>query len=219
LKYGDFTILDGINATEGAGFGISQATSPDDVETAKFRLGPNARILNEAGKDVVPGSGEIGMLATTGRLPKGYLNDPERTARTFPVIDGVRYSMPGDLATVEADGTVTLLGRGSEVINTGGEKVFVEELENSILTHPAVFDAIVVGLPDERWGARVTAVVSLRDDASVTERDIIEHVGKELADYKRPRSVVVVPQIPRSPSGKADRPAVKRLAEEALLEA
>ena len=219
LKYGNFTILDGINATEGAGFAASQATNPDDIETAKFRLGPNARILNEAGKDVVPGSGEIGMLATTGRLPKGYLNDPVRTARTFPVIDGVRYSMPGDLATVEADGTVTLLGRGSEVINTGGEKVFVEELETSILTHPAVFDAIVVGLPDEHWGSRVTAVVSLREGASATERDIIDHVGKELADYKRPRTVVFVPQIPRSPSGKADRPAVKRIAEEALLEA
>lgn len=217
LNYGRFTILDGVNATEGAGFATAQATTPDDIETAKFRLGANARILDEAGKDVVPGSGEIGMLATTGRLPKGYLNDPVRTARTFPVIDGVRYSMPGDLATVEADGTVTLLGRGSEVINTGGEKVFVEELENSILTHPAVFDAIVVGLPDERWGTRVAAVVSLRDGASATERDIIDHVGKELADYKRPRTVVFVPQIPRSPSGKADRPAVKRLAEEAVL--
>jgi 3-oxocholest-4-en-26-oate---CoA ligase len=219
LKYGNFTIFDGINATEGAGFGMSEATSPDDVETAKFRLGPNARILNEEGKDVVPGSGEIGMLATTGRLPKGYLNDPERTARTFPVIDGVRYSMPGDLATVEADGTVTLLGRGSEVINTGGEKVFVEEVENSILTHAAVFDALVVGLPDERWGTRVTAVVSLREGATATERDIIDHVGKELADYKRPRSVVFVPEIPRSPSGKADRPAAKRIAGESLVEA
>jgi fatty-acyl-CoA synthase len=122
--------------------------------------------------------------------------------------------VPGDLATIEADGTVTLLGRGSEVVNTGGEKVFVEEVETAILSHPAVRDTLVIGLDDERWGSRVTAVVALREGSSATDREIIDHVGQELADYKRPRQVVFVAEIPRSPTGKADRPAAKRLAEE-----
>jgi 3-oxocholest-4-en-26-oate---CoA ligase len=215
LRYGDFKISDGLSATEGPGFAIAESTRHDEIETAKFRLGPTARIINEQGKDVVPGSGEVGMLATTGRLPKGYLNDPVKTAQAWPTIDGVRYSVPGDLATIEADGTVTLLGRGSEVVNTGGEKVFVEEVETAILSHPAVRDTLVIGLADERWGNRVTAVVALREGASVTDREIIDHVGGELADYKRPRQVVFVSEIPRSPTGKADRPAAKRLAEEA----
>jgi acyl-CoA synthetase (AMP-forming)/AMP-acid ligase II len=215
LRYGDFKISDGLSATEGPGFAIAESTRASEIETAKFRLGPTARIINEQGKDVVPGSGEVGMLATTGRLPKGYLNDPVRTAQAWPTIDGVRYSVPGDLATIEADGTVTLLGRGSEVVNTGGEKVFVEEVETAILTHPAVRDTLVIGLADERWGSRVTAVVALREGSSATDREIIDHVGQELADYKRPRQVVFVAEIPRSPTGKADRPAAKRLAEEA----
>ena len=213
LKYGNFKISDGLSATEGPGFAIAEATSPDEIETAKFRLGPTARVINEQGKDVVPGSGEVGILATTGRLPKGYLNDPVKTAQAWPTIDGVRYSMPGDLATIEVDGTVTLLGRGSEMVNTGGEKVFVEEVETAILSHSAVRDTLVVGLPDERWGNRVAAVVALRAGSTATEREIIDHVGRELADYKRPRQVVFVSEIPRSPTGKADRPAAKRLAE------
>ena len=172
-------------------------------------------MLNDAGKDVVPGSGETGMLAMAGRLPKGYLNDPEKSAATWPVIDGVRYAMPGDLATVEPDGTITLRGRGSEVINTGGEKVFAEEVETVILSHPAVRDALVVGLADERWGSRVTAVVAVRPRRTLTGPELIEHVGRQLADYKRPRQVVFAGEIPRSPTGKADRPAARRLAQEA----
>lgn len=213
LGHGDFSIYDTLSATEAGGFAIAETGRSDEIETARFRLGPNARVLNGQGKDVVAGSGEVGTLATRGRLPKGYLNDPEKTAASWPTIDGVRYSMPGDLATVEADGTITLLGRGSEVVNTGGEKVFVEEVETVILTHPSVRDALVIGLPDERWGSRVTAVVALRAGKTLTDRDLVEHVGRELADYKRPRQVVFVDEIPRSPTGKADRPAAKRLAE------
>lgn len=212
LRHGHFTIVDSVSATEAGGFAIAEASDPSEIETARFRLGPNARVLDEDGKDVAPGSGESGVLATTGRLPKGYLNNPEKTAATWPTIDGVRYSMPGDLATVEADGSITLLGRGSEVINTGGEKVFAEEVETAILTHPGVRDALVVGLPDERWGSRVTAVVAVCSGGKLTAREVIDHVGKELADYKRPREVVFVEEIPRSPTGKADRPAAKRLA-------
>jgi acyl-CoA synthetase (AMP-forming)/AMP-acid ligase II len=215
LRHGRFTIVDSLSATEAGGFATAQASDPGDIETARFRLGPNTRVLNDAGQDVVPGSGETGMLAMTGRLPKGYLNDPEKSAATWPVINGVRYAMPGDLATVEPDGTITLRGRGSEVINTGGEKVFAEEVETVILSHPAVRDALVVGLADERWGSRVTAVVAVRAGRTLTGPELIDHVGRQLADYKRPRQVVFAGEIPRSPTGKADRPAAKRLAQEA----
>jgi 3-oxocholest-4-en-26-oate---CoA ligase len=209
FRHGSFTIADGLNATEGAGFAVSETRDPDNVETAKFHLGPNARVITEDGKDVVPGSGEIGMLATAGRLPKGYLNDPEKTAQTWPTIDGVRYAVPGDLASIDADGIVTLLGRNSEVINTGGEKVFVEEVEVAIMTHPAVQDTLVVGLPDARWGSRVAAVVSLRVGMAVTEREIIDHVGTQIADHKRPSQIVFVKEVPRNPTGKTDRPSAQ----------
>ena len=127
------------------------------------------------------------------------------------MIDGVRYAMPGDLATVEPDGTITLLGRGSEVINTGGEKVFCEEVETVILTHPAVRDAIVVGLADERWGSRVTAVVSVRAGRMLTGPELIDHVGRQLADYKRPRQVVFaeIPAQPHRQGRPARRPAAR----------
>ena len=215
LRHGRFTIVDSLSATEAGGFATAEASDPGEIETARFQLGPNTRVLNDEGKNVVPGSGEIGMLAISGQLPKGYLNDPEKSAATWPVIDGVRYAMPGDLATVEPDGTITLLGRGSEVINTGGEKVFAEEVETVILSHPAVGDAIVVGLADERWGSRVTAVVCVRAGRTLTGPELIDHVGRQLADYKRPRQVVFADEIPRSPTGKADRPAARRLAQEA----
>ncbi|MBO0885849.1 MAG: AMP-binding protein [Acidimicrobiales bacterium] len=216
LRYGSFVIRDGLGATEGGGFAAVESRTEDEVGTARFRLGPSARVIGQDGKDVVPGSGEVGHLAATGMLPKGYLNDPERTARTWPTIDGVRYSMPGDMATVEADGTVVLLGRGSEVVNTGGEKVFVEEVEQAILTHPSVQDVLVVGTPDERWGQRVTAVVSVKPGRSLSDAEVADHVGAQLADYKRPRKVVVVDEVPRRPSGKADRAAAKELAMEAI---
>jgi 3-oxocholest-4-en-26-oate---CoA ligase len=215
LRYGRFTIVDSLSATEAGGFATAETSDPGEIETARFRLGPNTRVLNDEGKSVVAGSGEIGMLAMSGQLPKGYLNDPEKSAATWPVIDGVRYAMPGDLATVEPDGTITLLGRGSEVINTGGEKVFAEEVETAIVSHPAVWDAIVVGLADERWGSSVTAVVALRPGYALTRLELIDHVGRQLADYKRPREVVFTDEIPRSPTGKADRPAARRLAQDA----
>ena len=212
LAHGDFMVRDMIASTEGAGFASMESGSGDAVETGRFKLGPNARVVDENLRDVVPGSGQVGYLAATGNLPKGYLNDPEKTARTWPVIDGKRYTMPGDMATLDEDGTVTLLGRGSEVVNTGGEKVFVEEVEQAITSHPAVLDVLVVGLPDDRWGSRVTAVVSLAPGKEATEREIIDHVGARLADYKRPRQVTFVHAVPRSPTGKADRPAAKQLA-------
>jgi fatty-acyl-CoA synthase len=208
LRHGSFVLRDGIGSTEGAGFAVLESSGDDEIETARFKLGPDARVVDENLRDIVPGSGEIGYLATSGMLPKGYLNDPVKSAQTWKVIDGERYAIPGDMAILEADGTLILMGRGSEVVNSGGEKVFVEEVEQALLTHPMVHDVLVVGLPDDRWGSRVTAVVSLESGSEVSERQLIE----QLADYKRPRQVIFVSEVPRLPSGKADRKATKELA-------
>jgi fatty-acyl-CoA synthase len=217
FRHGDFVIRDGIGSTEGSGFASIVTGPADEVETAKFKLGPNARVIGDDGADVVPGSGQVGFLAVAGRLPKRYLNDPERSAKTWPTIDGVRYSMPGDMATVEADGTITLLGRGSEVINSGGEKIFVEEVEQAIITHPAVREVLVVGVPDERWGSRVTAVISLEQGAELTEQEVRDWVGQQLSDHKRPRQVVFVDEVPRGANNKADRVRAKELAAQASV--
>jgi fatty-acyl-CoA synthase len=143
-------------------------------------------------------------LAQTGSVPLGYLGDPEKTARTFPVIDGVRYSIPGDRARHQADGQIQLLGRDSVTVNSGGEKIFVEEVERAIAGHPAVADVVVTGRPSERWGSEVVAVVQLGDGASADGASIVDHASAHIARYKLPKEVVFVDRIQRSPSGKAD---------------
>jgi fatty-acyl-CoA synthase len=155
-------------------------------------------------KVLEPGHDGIGWLAQTGWVPLGYLGDEAKTARTFPVIDGVRYSIPGDRARHLGDGRIELLGRDSVTINSGGEKIFVEEVERSISGHPAVFDVVVVGRPSERWGQEVTAVVQLREGASATADEIADHASATIARYKLPKAVVFVDRVQRSPSGKAD---------------
>ncbi len=151
-----------------------------------------------------PGSGEIGMVAAGGNVPLGYFKDPDKTARTFRVVDGVRYSFPGDLATVNEDGSLNLLGRGSQVINTAGEKVFPEEVEEAVKRVAGVEDCLVVGVPDERFGEAVTAVVSRAGDLSVDAAGVISEVKLHLAGYKAPKHVVFVDHVPRAPNGKAD---------------
>jgi acyl-CoA synthetase (AMP-forming)/AMP-acid ligase II len=163
-------------------------------------------------KPIAPGSGIVGKLARSGNVPIGYYKDPERTAETFPVYDGVRYSVPGDFATIEADGSITLLGRGSQSINTGGEKVFPEEVEGALKRHPAVFDALVVGLPDEKWGQRVVALLEVRGDSQPALDDIREHARTFIAGYKLPRQVFVIETVPRLPSGKPDYRTAASLA-------
>lgn len=212
LRHGDFLLVDNIASSEGAGFASMETGPGDAVDTARFKLGPTAKVVDADGNDVKPSSGELGFLAATGPMPKGYLNDPEKTAQTWRMIDGVRYAIPGDMATVDTDGTVVLFGRGSEVVNTGGEKVFVEEVEQAIATHPAVSDVIVVGVPDDQFGTRVAAVVQLRPGAELTGRDVIDHVGSQLADHKRPRQVIFVDEVARTPAGKPDRPWAKAIA-------
>jgi acyl-CoA synthetase (AMP-forming)/AMP-acid ligase II len=164
----------------------------------------NTVVFDEDMHVVEPGSGVIGKIARYGDIPLGYYNDPVKSAEVFVHVDGVRYSMPGDFATVEADGSITLLGRGSVSINSGGEKIFPEEVESAVRSHPEVFDAIVVGAPDERWGQRVAAIIQPRADKHPSLEDIQVHCREAIAGYKVPRQLHVVDTILRSPSGKPD---------------
>ena len=214
LSRGRMGFYDSLGSSEAVGFGLALTTAPGEHTTARFVLGPRARVLTEDGRDVVPGSGEQGMLAVSHSSAIGYYKDPERSATTFREIDGTPYAMPGDWAIVHDDQTITLLGRGSGCINTGGEKVWPEEVEEVLKSHPAVTDAIVVGLPDEEWGESVAAVVSLVADAGSdvagenadppTPDDLSAWVGRSIASYKRPRRVIVVDQVQRTTVGKAD---------------
>jgi len=204
LVHGDFVCRDLVAASEGGPFAVSETRRGDDIVTARFTLLPGARIIDDAGRDVVPGSGQAGMLAAPADDEIGYLGDAAKTAQTFRVLGGQRWVIPGDLASPEADGSITFRGRGSRVINTGGEKVFAEEVEQVLIEHPGVRDALVVGLPDQLWGQRVTAVVAPAGQAEPAADALVAHVAGRLADYKKPRTVVFVPDIRRSPSGKAD---------------
>jgi 3-oxocholest-4-en-26-oate---CoA ligase len=213
LQRGSFILLDSLGSSEGVGFGASISAPGSEHKTAKFTIGAHTKVFNEHDKEVVAGSGDIGRLAVGGHVPVGYYKDQRKSDATFLVIDGTRWSVPGDFATVEADGTITLLGRGSVVINSGGEKIFPEEVEEAIKRHPAVLDALVVGVPDERFGEAVAAVVSLRPDADATTADINAAL-ESLARYKRPREIVLVPEVVRGPNGKADYAWAKRRAAE-----
>jgi acyl-CoA synthetase (AMP-forming)/AMP-acid ligase II len=173
-------------------------------ERARFSVDDRTAVLDEALRPVVPGSGQTGRLARRGHVPLGYHKDEAKTRSTFVTVDGVRWVLPGDLATVEPDGTVTLLGRGSTSINTGGEKVFPEEVEAVLKEHPAVFDALVVGVPDERWGERVTAVAQLRSGVEVSLEELADFARSELASYKVPRQLLVVDEVRRATNGKPD---------------
>lgn len=182
------------------------------TETAKFVKNPTTKVFREDDTEVTPGSGEIGRVAAGGLVPLGYFKDPEKSARTFRVIEGVRYSFPGDMGQVDADGTLILLGRGSNVINSGGEKIFPEEVEEAVKRHPGVVDCLVVGVDDEKFGQAVTAVASLAPGAEATEADVIATVKEHLASYKAPKRIVFVTQVPRAPNGKADYKTARDLA-------
>jgi fatty-acyl-CoA synthase len=201
-----------LGSTEG-GMGNSIVRAGASAETARFRPNPATRVFTEDGREVKPGSGEIGMVANGGMVPLGYYKDPEKSARTFRTIDGVRYAFAGDMATVEADGTITLLGRGSNCINSGGEKIFPEEVEEALKGHAAVEDALVFGVPDERFGQRVVGVASLAPDAQASADAIVADARTRLASFKLPRRLVLVARVPRAPNGKADYPAARKLFE------
>jgi fatty-acyl-CoA synthase len=203
LAHHDMMLIDAMGSSEGS-MGSSVATREQRPDTAKFEIGEGVKVISDDGREVAPGSGEIGKLATSGFVPIGYYKDPVKSAETFREFEGVRYSFPGDYATIEADGSITLLGRGSACINSAGEKVFPEEVEEAVKRHPDVYDCLVVGVPDERFGERVVAVASLRGDGEPAEDVVIGFTREHLAGYKLPKHILFVPEVKRAPNGKAD---------------
>jgi len=209
--------LDSLGSSEGVGFANNLTAPGQEARTAKFTIGVHTKVLTEEGREVEPGSGELGMLALGGHLPAGYYKDPDKSARTFRAFDGVRYSVPGDWATVESDGTITLLGRGSVSINSGGEKIYPEEVEEAVKALDGVRDCVVVGVPDDRFGEAVTAVIAVDDGVAIDDPTIKQASG-DLAHFKRPKHVVRVDAIPRGPNGKADYQWAKQAATSALAD-
>ena len=208
-------ILDSFGSSEtGYGGMAAEGSSPD--EGLRFRVTPRTAVITNDHRFVEPGSDEIGYVSQSGHIPLGYYNDEEKTAQTFVEIDGKRWVMTGDQAQVDADGIVHFLGRGSVCINSGGEKIFPEEVEAALKAHPAILDAVVTGVPDTRWGERVAAVIELREGQTApTQSEIEEHLADRIARYKMPRTLKVVDKIVRSPAGKLDYRWAKQIASEA----
>jgi acyl-CoA synthetase (AMP-forming)/AMP-acid ligase II len=198
-------ITDSIGSSE-TGFGGTSVVAKGQSHTGgpRVTIDKNTVVLDDDGNEVIPGSGVRGIIAKRGHIPVGYYKDEKKTAETFRTINGVRYAIPGDYAQVEEDGTVTMLGRGSVSINSGGEKIYPEEVEAALKGHPDVFDALVVGVPDERYGQRVAAVVQAREGARPTLADLDAFVRNEIAGYKVPRCLWLVDEVKRSPAGKPD---------------
>jgi fatty-acyl-CoA synthase len=203
------TVFDGFGSTEGS-IGKSTVRRGDSDETARFEPEPGTKVFTEDDREVVPGSGERGLVAVGGWVPLGYFKDPEGTARTFRVINGQRYAIPGDWATVDADGTLLVLGRGSTCINTGGEKVFPEEVEEVLKRHALVDDCLVIGVDDPEYGSRVAAVVAVRTADPVGPDELVAWAKERLAGYKVPRQILVGADVPRMPNGKADYDEARR---------
>ncbi|CAN5656469.1 acyl-CoA synthetase [soil metagenome] len=198
-------ILDAVGASETGAQMSHMSAAGTAATTCEFTPGPGSCVVSEDLTTVLEaGHEELGWMAQQGRVPLGYLADAAKTARTFPVIDGVRYSVPGDRARLRADGLIELLGRDSVTINSGGEKIFAEEVEQALAHHPAVYDVVVVGRPSERWGQEVVALVQIGDGATVTEAELLGEAEKHIARYKLPKRFVFLDALVRSPAGKAD---------------
>ena len=206
-------ISDSFGSSEAVGMGMSVSAKGAAVKTAQFALGPNCVVFTEEGKRVEPGSGERGLVAVGGAIPLGYYKDEVKSAQTFRIFEDRRWTVPGDWAEVNADGTLHLLGRGSVCINTGGEKVFPEEVEEVLKTHTAVRDAVAVGIPDTRFGETICAVVEAEPGQAPSLEELSTHVKSRLAAYKAPRNVVLISTIGRAPNGKVD---YKRLKQHAM---
>jgi acyl-CoA synthetase (AMP-forming)/AMP-acid ligase II len=194
----------------------TETRASDDIAPARFKAGDRLVVVTDDGDVVRPGDERVGMLGVGGPIPLGYYKDAEKTAATFRTVEGRRYSIPGDYATVDPDGTIRLLGRGSACINTGGEKVYPEEVELALRAHPDVFDCVVVGVPDRRWGEMVVALVQPADTSTIDESDLAAHCRATLAGYKVPKHFVRVDSLQRSPAGKPDYKLLRNIAEEAV---
>jgi acyl-CoA synthetase (AMP-forming)/AMP-acid ligase II len=217
-RFPNLIVVDSVGASETGFHGTSLYQSGESgtprAGVVRVKPGRDTLVVGEDGRPLAPGTGAVGKLARTGNVPLGYYKDAKKSAETFIEVDGRRYAIPGDFASLEADGSITLLGRGSVCINSGGEKVFPEEVEAALKAHPDVFDVVVVGVRDERWGERVAAVVQARAGHAPTLEALAAHCRNKIAGYKVPRSLYVVERIERSPSGKPDYPWAKALAAE-----
>ncbi len=194
-------VIDSVGASETGSQG-SRVDTEEQHAAPRFEVGPESAVLSDDGRFCEVG--EVGKLARSGHIPLGYYKDQEKTAATFSVVDSVRWVMPGDFARIEDDGTISLLGRGSVSINSGGEKIYPEEVEAALIQHPAVFDASVFGTPNERWGQQVTALVRVREGKSVDAGTLVAHTRTLVADYKVPKAILFVDEVPRTPVGKVD---------------
>jgi fatty-acyl-CoA synthase len=209
-------MYDSFGSSEAVGFGTELTTKASTVQLAKFKIGPNCKVFTPDGREVEPGSDEPGYIARSGPIPLGYYKDQKKSDETFKTYQGRRWSIPGDWCTVNVDGTLNLLGRGSACINTAGEKVYPEEVEEVLKMHPAVADALVVGLPDDKWGESVTGVVMLEPGKQATADELRSHVRERLAGYKTPKRIVFTETSMRAPNGKADYKGAKQAALAAL---
>ncbi len=216
LEHHDMQLMDTMGSTEG-GMGSSVSTRDNPPKTAKFSINPGVIILADDGETLEPGSDKVGLIGTSDLVPEGYYKDEKKSAQTFKEIEGVRYSFPGDYAKYEQDGTITLLGRGSNCINSAGEKIYPEEVEEAIKRNDEVFDCLVVGLPDEKFGQKVIAVVSLVKDADISETKLIEATREFIAGYKLPKGIIFKDVVQRAPNGKADYKWAKDIANENLM--
>ena len=203
LEWGEFLLFDAMGSSEGAM--ATQITGcGTGSETARFAMSPTTKVFSEDGRLIEPGSDEAGMVATSSNVPLGYYKDEKKSQATFKTIDGVRYSFPGDWATVAADGTLTLLGRGSQCINSAGEKIYPEEVEEVVKLHDAIVDCLVVGIPDEKFGQCVAAVASVSEGVELGEAELREFTKTKLSAFKAPKKILLVPKVQRAPNGKAD---------------
>ena len=215
LEHHDMKLMDTMGSTEG-GMGASVTTRDNPPATAKFALNPGVIVLADDGEILSPGSEKIGLIGTSGLVPVGYYKDEKKSAETFREVDGVRYSFPGDYAKLEVDGTITLLGRGSNCINSAGEKIYPEEVEEALKKDALVFDCLVVGMPDEKFGQKIVAVVSTVDNQQINESELIENTRKSIAGYKLPKTILFTDEVQRAPNGKANYKWAKTFAEEQL---
>ena len=215
LEHHSMVLIDAMGSTEG-GMGSSTTSREASPGTAKFVINPGVIVLTDDGEHAEPGSGKMGKIGTSALVPEGYYKDEKKSAETFKEFEGVRYSFPGDYALVEADGTITLLGRGSNCINTAGEKVYPEEVEEAVKRNSDIYDCLVVGMKDDRFGQRVVALASFEEGREISEQELISYTREHLAGYKLPKQVLFVEEVMRAPNGKANYKWAKETAEKEL---